>query len=201
MNVLKKVLIGVVFSVVLLAVIGLLIPGTVHVERSTTINAPPEKIYEQVGTLKTWKEWTAWNPAAYPKMTWTYAGPESGVGAESMWDDPSGKGHLKITKADPKTGIVYDLSFDGGKPIPGDIQFTPAGQATKVVWAFDNKSGWNPIERYFCYFALDGLVGADFEKGLQGLKKTVEAAPATPVPPTDKPADSPPAETPADKNE
>ncbi len=201
MNVIKKVLLGVVSAIVLLAVIGLLLPGTVHVERSITISAPPEKIYEQVGTLKTWKEWTAWNPAAYPKMSWTYAGPESGVGAELMWDDPSGKGHLKITEANPRTGIVYGLSFDGGKPIPGQIKFTPEGQATKVVWAFDNKSGWNPIERYFCFFVLDSLVGADFEKGLQGLKKTVEAAASAPPPPANNPESARPAETPAAKNE
>ena len=43
MNVLKKVLIGVVSAVVLLAVIGLLLPGTVHVERSVLISGPPEK--------------------------------------------------------------------------------------------------------------------------------------------------------------
>jgi uncharacterized protein YndB with AHSA1/START domain len=199
MNVLKKTLIFIFATLVLLVLVSFLLPSQIRVERSTTINAAPERIYEKVGTLKTWKEWTAWNPTKYPEMKWEYKGPESGVGAESMWTDPGGNGHMKITKADPQTGIEYDLTFDGIPTIPGSIKFDPEKEGTKVVWFFEDKVGWNPINRYFCNFFLDGMIGRDFETGLAGLKKAVEAEPAEAKPPVEAPAaENPAAEKPAE---
>jgi hypothetical protein len=193
MNVLKKVLIGLFATVVLIALISYLLPSRVRVERTTSIQAPPERIYEKVGTLKTWKDWTAWNPTKYPKMQWTYEGPESGVGAISKWTDPSGDGKLEITKANPQTGIDYDLSFDDMPTVPGTIAFAPDGEGTKVTWFFESVAGWNPIERYFYFFCMDRMIGADFETGLAGLKNAVETS--TPdEKPIEKEAENKPAE-------
>ena len=200
MNVLKKVLIFLFATVVLIALISYLLPSRVRVERSTSIHAPPERIYEKVGTLKTWKDWTAWNPTKYPKMQWTYEGPESGVGAISKWTDPGGNGKLEITKANPQSGIDYDLSFDTMPTVPGTIAFSPDGEGTKVSWFFESVAGWNTIERYFYFFWMDRMIGADFETGLAGLKKAVESEPQAPAA-TDKPAEDKPAEagTPTEK--
>lgn len=123
-----------------------------------------------------------------------------------MWSDPSGDGHLKITKADPKDGIEYDLTFGGMPTIPGSIKFSPtdkSGDETKVAWFFEQDTGWNPVSRYFCNFFLDSMVGKDFETGLAGLKKRVEGGggelkPSADVPAEDKPAaEAPAAEKPA----
>lgn len=170
MNFLKKVAIAIGSMLVLLVLISFLVPGKVHVERSVSIAAPPEQIYEYVGTPKRWPEWVAWKPTK-----WEFPGAATGVGAESKWEDDNGGGHMKFTKTDPQTGVVYDLAFGGGEPVPGWIKFSPDGKATKVVWGFDNEAGWNPLSRYFCFFCLDSLVGSDFEKGLASLKKKVEA--------------------------
>jgi hypothetical protein len=186
MNVLKKVLIALFGTVVLIVLISYLLPSKVRVERSTSIHAPPERIYEKVGTLKTWKDWTAWNPTKYPKMEWSYEGPESGVGAVSKWTDPGGNGKLEITKASPQAGIDYDLSFDTMPTVPGTIAFAPNADGTKVTWFFESVAGWNPIERYFYFFCMDSMIGADFETGLAGLKKAVEADP-----PAEKPMEKP----------
>ena len=205
MNVVKKVAIAIFATLVVLVLISFLLPGKIHVERSTTIAAPPEQIYEYVGTPKRWPEWVAWKPTK-----WEFPGAQTGVGSESKWEDSTGGGHLKMTKADPQKGVEYDLAFGGAEPIPGKIEFSPAGNAdaggTKVTWAFDSESGWNPISRYFCFFALDSMVGGDFEKGLANLKQKVESeslpAEEKPAPDANTPQENPPTgETPPAKSE
>ncbi|WP_254512981.1 SRPBCC family protein [Anatilimnocola floriformis] len=203
MNVIKKIAIAVATILVLLVVIGFFLPSKVHVERSVNIAAPPEQIYVYAGTPKRWPEWVAWKPTK-----WEFPGAETGVGAESKWDDSTGGGHLKMTKADPQKGVEYDLAFAGAPPVPGWIRFSPEGATTKVVWAFDAESSMNPLNRYFCYFALDSLVGADFEKGLANLKKKVEAEslpaeaqPEKPAAENPPPTNLPESETPPAKSE
>lgn len=177
MNVLKKVAIAIGSTLVLLLIIGFLLPGKVHVERSTTIAASPEQVYEYVGKLKHWPDWTAWNTKRYPDMKWQFEGPESGVGAISQWQDKTtGDGRMNVTAADPQKGIEYALKFNGEAPTPGSIQFTPVGKDTKVTWSFDCDMGMNPIGRYFGFFCIDGLIGNDFAEGLANLKKKVEAS-------------------------
>lgn len=209
MNIIKKIAIGIFAALLLLVLISFLLPSRIRVARTTVIKAPPEKIYESVATPRTWKEWTAWNSTKYPKMKWDYKGPETGVGAESFWTDPGGDGHMKLTKADPKEGVEYDLTFADFPTIPGSIKLVPEGDATKVTWFFEQDTGWNPVYRYFCNFMMDSLIGADFEAGLAGLKKRVEAAPPTvepSAPPSSaekpSPSENPPAsETPPAKSE
>lgn len=196
MNVLKKVAIAVVATIVLLLLIGFLLPAKVHVERSTTIAAPPEQIYEYVGTLKHWPAWTAWNTKRYPDMKWQFDGPESGVGAVSKWQDKAtGNGEMNVTAADPAKGIEYRLKFNAEAETPGSIKFAPSGKETKVTWNFDCEMGMNPIGRYFGFFFMDGLLGKDFAEGLANLKQKVEteSLPGEPAT-TDKPAENPPAE-------
>jgi uncharacterized protein YndB with AHSA1/START domain len=201
MNVLKKVAIAIGATLILLLVIGFLLPAHVHIERSTTIAAPPEQIYEYVGTLKHWPDWTAWNTKSYPDMKWQFEGPESGVGAISQWQDKStGNGKMNVTAADPAKGIEYTLKFNEDAPTPGSIKFATADKETKVTWSFDCEVGMNPIGRYFCFFFMDGLIGKDFEEGLTNLKKKVEteSLPGNEVTPGEKPAEIPAEAKPAE---
>ncbi len=198
MNVLKKVAIAVGGTLLFLLIIGFLLPAHVHIERSTTIAAPPEQIYEYVGTLKHWPDWTAWNTKRYPDMKWQFSGPEEGVGAISEWQDKStGNGKMNVTKANPQQGIEYSLKFNDEAATPGSIKFAPAGKDTKVTWTFDCEVGMNPIGRYFGFFFMDGLIGDDFAEGLASLKKKVESESLPGTTPVDKPMDQPAEEKPA----
>lgn len=59
----------------------------------------------------------------------------------------------------------------------GIYTFSPEGSGTKVTWAFEFDTGFNPLLRILGKF-MDGMVGKDFEKGLSKLKTILEAMPA-----------------------
>lgn len=176
MRILKKALLALVAIIALLAVVGFLLPSKYRVERSVVMRAKPEAVFNQLQTLKTWPEWTAWNVQRYPDMKTFFSGPEAGVGATYNWDGQSvGVGSLKLTAADPQKGIAYDLDFDSGQYLSkGEIKLEPSGEQLKVTWSNEGDLGWNPVNRYFGLM-MDRMMGPDFETGLNNLKQKLES--------------------------
>ncbi len=149
MKLLKWVL-GIVIGLVgLFLVVGLCLPRQFRVERSVTIQSPPEKIHAVVSNFREWPTWTAWNKERYPDMEMTYDGPEQGIGAKSHWKSESaGTGEMEITASDPAKGIAYDLAFDDGAlKSHGGIDYAPAGGGTLVTWHAEGDLGFSPISR------------------------------------------------------
>lgn len=54
---LKKILIGIVGVVVVLLLIGFVLPGTMEVTKSITINAPASYAFEEVNNLQNNDKW------------------------------------------------------------------------------------------------------------------------------------------------
>lgn len=184
----RVALIAVGVLVMLFLVVAYVLPDSYHVERSIVIDAPPEEIHAYVDQLNRWPEWTVWTTERYPNLEYSYEGPEAGVGARQIWDDPeTGAGHLEITESDPQEGIVYTMVFEGFEPLDGAIQYDQVDDGTQVSWIANGKTGNNPIARYFGLM-MDSMIGADFAEGLAGLKTAVESDDVEPV---DAPVDEP----------
>lgn len=171
----KKVVLGLLLLPILLILVSLFLPSTYRVERSLVIQAPPGAIYPWVAQLKRWPEWTVWNTAMDPTLTYTYSGPAEGAGAEMSWTAKSGPGALKLTSADPKTGVQYDLNFDNGKFVSkGGVALAAAEGGTRATFYNEGALGFNPVARYLGLF-FDKMMGGDFDKNLAGLKQKAEA--------------------------
>jgi len=169
--------VGLVLIVAALAGIGLCLPSAYRVERSVVIGAPPPAIFPALNTLKEWPTWTAWTVERYPDMKVKFSGPAAGVGARYTWDGKStGYGELQLTKSDPARGVSFDLEFGHGKYISaGTIALLPEDSGTRVTWTNEGELGLNPINRYFGLL-MDRMMGPDFQKGLENLKRKVETA-------------------------
>ena len=69
---------------IILAVIGLLLPSQVQVERAIAVAAPADKIYRLINDLRKFNEWSPWHRRD-PDITYRFEGPESGVGSKVYW--------------------------------------------------------------------------------------------------------------------
>jgi hypothetical protein len=147
------------------------------VVRTTTIDAPAERIQR---LLRDFHEWTRWSPweGLDPAMRRTYTGPDAGIGAAYAWEGnrKAGKGSMRITRDSPEQ-VDVDLRFD--KPFPArnriELVLVPTGERSTVVdWRMHGKlSG---VMRLFSVVkSMDSLVGPDFEKGLARLKQVAES--------------------------
>jgi uncharacterized protein YndB with AHSA1/START domain len=171
---LKWLLIIVIALAALLFAGGYALSPEFKAVRSTSINAPADKVYPLIADPREWKRWSVWNRRD-PAMAITYSGPPSGAGAAWEWKSKSeGDGKMTFTAAEPGKRVAYDLYFpDFGTTSGGDLLLTPEGSATKVTWTMNGNMGKNPLFHWFALFG-DKMVGKDFEAGLANLKALAE---------------------------
>ena len=151
-------------------------PDTFHVQRSTGINAPAERIFPLIASLKSMN---TWNPFLEPDpaIKLAYSGPDSGKGAAHTWSGNSkvGEGRIEITDAAPSSRVTMQL--DMLKPLKGSnaVEFTlqPSGKTTTVTWTMSGRQPFM-IRLMSVFVDCDKMVGLQFEKGLGKLKAIAE---------------------------
>lgn len=175
-----EILIGIVVvaGLVIALILGLASrrPDTFRVQRTERIAAPPERIYPEIVTLKTFN---TWNPYALrdPASRVSYEGPEAGVGARHRFaGGKSGTGYVEITGVKPNEAVYMRLVMVKPFKANNAIEFLlkPAGAGTDVTWAMQGKQ---PLlaKAMTLFLDCDRMVGGDFETGLKSLKAKLEA--------------------------
>lgn len=178
MKTLKRIGIGLLILIALLAIIGFFLPGTCHVERSIVINTPARVPFALVNDLTEWKKWSAWHKMD-PNTKYGFSTPPSGTNAWFSWEsEVTGKGKMTLTDVKEFEYIKAKLEFDGYDPSGADFFFKEENGSTTVTWTMDSDMGNNPFARWMSLF-MDKMIGADYEKGLAGLKEESEKVPAT----------------------
>jgi uncharacterized protein YndB with AHSA1/START domain len=173
MRIVKIILIALVALIAVLAGIGFMLPSGYKVERSVTVSAPPEIVFEQVNNLKKNEAWSPWMKND-PTIKTTYSGPEAGVGAKSSWtSEHSGNGSQTIEESVPNQSITTFLDFGEMGNAKGIWTFSQEGEGTKVTEAMVGDSGKNPF-KHLMNLALDKMIGKYFEQGLASLKTVAE---------------------------
>jgi uncharacterized protein YndB with AHSA1/START domain len=155
--------------------------STYTVERSATIAAEPQRIYDCLADFHEWMKWSPWEDLD-PNQQRTFSGAESGTGAAYAWSGnrKAGKGTMKITDVQPPNKVDIALEFEKPFKSSNTIRFrlSPINEkATKVSWTMVGpKTLMTKIMGLFT--SMDKMVGPDFERGLARLKTLLEAPPA-----------------------
>lgn len=149
---------------------------TYTVERSATINAEPDRIYEQIANFHNWRNWSPWE-GVDPELKRTYSGSESGTGAVYNWSGnrKAGQGRMEITEAAEPSKVVIDLRFEKPWKAQNDTWFTiePTASGSRVLWTMTGKKTF--MTKVMGVFkSMDAFLGPDFDKGLARLKNTTE---------------------------
>jgi hypothetical protein len=178
-NIVRRLFYIVLALVGLCLVAGLFLPNSAHVERSIATSASPATVYGIVNGFKRFNEWSPWFELD-PQAKYTYAGPESGVGAKMAWaSDKSnvGTGSQEIVSVEPGHVVKTRLEFGSEGQSMSTLTITPEGSGSQVVWAFDASFEGNYFGRYMGLM-FDKFLGKDYAKGLSKLKTVAEATPA-----------------------
>ena len=146
-------------------------PDTFRVQRMTSIQAPPERIFPLINDFHRWTHWSPWEKLD-PNLKRTYSGAEQGVGASYEWSGnaKAGAGKMTIKESTPNQHIVIELLFT--KPFAannkGEFTLSPKDGGTEVVWTMSGQS--NFVAKLFSVFMdMDKVVGAQFDEGLANL--------------------------------
>lgn len=150
-------------------------PTEYRVERSVTIDAPAELVFDHVNNHKMRDAWSPWERMD-PEMEKSYEGPEAGVGAIYKWtgNDSVGTGILEITESVPHEYIKSTLTFTAPWESESTVEwnFEESGNGVKTSWAvsgeFPGYLFWMNQED------ADEMMGNDFQRGLDKLKIAAE---------------------------
>ncbi len=165
----------------LIAVVALLAfaatkPDSFRIERTASINAPPEKIFPLINNFHHWESWSPWEKLD-PTMTRTYSGATEGTGAAYAWEGKGdvGAGKMEITAAVPSTKVAIQLDFIKPFKAANEVELTlePEGDTTNVTWAMSGANSFM-FKVMQVFTSMDSMVGKDFEKGLANLKAVAE---------------------------
>jgi hypothetical protein len=170
MKILRNVGIIVLVAIVLLLVISLFLPSTMHIEKSRVVKASPAAIFPQINNLKNWTKWAPWIKMD-SAIKLTYEGPEAGKGAKYSWQSDNsrvGKGSLWITESVPNQEVSTEMDFADHGTGKSDFKLEPVEGGTKITWSMDGNMGNNPIYKLM-EALMKGTMGSQFEKGLTDL--------------------------------
>ncbi|MGI9434199.1 MAG: SRPBCC family protein [Geminicoccaceae bacterium] len=161
--------------IIVIVAIAYILPGKVHVERATVIEAPPAKVFQLVNGFEDFNQWSPWYERD-PEGDYQIDGPVFGVGARMSWasDKPDvGQGSQEIIESVQDKLVRTKLDFGEMGNANAFFAIEPTGEHTKLVWGFDTDLGLNPVSRYFGLM-FERWIGPDYEHGLAKLKALAE---------------------------
>ncbi|MEP6600222.1 MAG: SRPBCC family protein [Nitrospirota bacterium] len=172
----KIIALVVVFLIVALLVFAASKPDTFGVQRSASINAPPEKIFALINDFHSWGAWSPYEKLD-PTMKRTYSGAANGKGSVYEWEGSGkvGVGRMEISETSPPSKVTLELDFVKPFKAHNVVDFTlkPTGDSTNVTWAMHGRTPYM-AKVVHVFFDMDSMVGKDFEAGLANLKTIVE---------------------------
>jgi uncharacterized protein YndB with AHSA1/START domain len=173
---LRAIAIAILALVVALVLYVATRPDSFRVQRTATIAAPAERIYPLIADFHAWPRWSPWEQID-PALQRTYGGPASGRGATYAWrgNQDVGSGRMEIIDETPPSRVVIKLDFVEPFEAHNTAELTlqPDGGGSAVTWAmYGPNTTLGKIMGLF--FDMDSMVGQQFEKGLENLKKQVE---------------------------
>ena len=171
-----KILLGIlVVLVAALLLVGMFLPSGQYVERSAIVEADQAEVFSMVSDYRQFNKWSPWAERD-PEAKYEFSGPATGVGSKMSWfsEDPNvGNGTQEIVEFEPGTMVKSKLTFEGfDTPSYATFTLEPAENGTHVTWSFD--ANMDTMLGRYMGLMMDKWVGADYERGLERLKKLAE---------------------------
>jgi carbon monoxide dehydrogenase subunit G len=164
------VIIG-VSAIAVLALVSLALPSSTRIERSKTVSAPPEVVFDLLSTTSGFQKINPYKDDE-PNLKVESLGPDRGVGAGFSFEGKDIKGTQTITSLDKNSMVTMQIDLGSmGQPVQ-TFRFAKEGSGTRVTWATESAFGYNPIARVFGLF-LDKMVGPTYERGLNNLDRVL----------------------------
>lgn len=176
MAIILKILISVVIFLGGLCIYASTTSSKMNISREIIIQGTPDTIFPYLNNSKLVNSWMPWNTMD-PEMVMSFSGPDSGIGATSSWVSKGkmGTGEALVIESVPnqyvKTQLSYTKPFQMSQLATMSLKKMEGG--TKVVWSVEgNKDFFFRLMGLF--FDCEKMIGKEFEKGLETLKKQIE---------------------------
>ena len=152
----------------------------VTVSRDIIIDRPAKVVYKTINSMHNFNQWSPW-PKMDPDAEFTFQGPERGVDSQMTWsgNQSIGSGVQTIVETVENKYVKTKTIFKSKDNAVSytTYRLTPVGDdKTQVEWIYETNFDGDIIGRYVGSM-LDGMLGPQYEQGLQNLKQVIESQP------------------------
>ncbi len=177
MKILKKVGIVLFALIAIMLIAAIFVSKEIIYEKSISINAPVEVVWEHVNSLDDLDKWNPWNDHD-PNMKKEFAGTDGTIGAKTSWDSDVkevGKGSQTIAKIEAPNLFETDLKFYDPyeSEAKGYIKLAKENNGTYVTWGFQSEMPY-PFNLMNLFTNMEEMMGEDWNNGLSKLKTLCE---------------------------
>jgi len=175
MKALKFIGIGLLAIVAIILITALFITKEFSYEKSITIEAPIDSVWNQTNSLAAMDKWSPWN-AHEPDMKKVYSGVDGTIGAKQTWEgEIVGKGAQTITKIEKPTLFETELVFFEPQESQGKgyVKLETIGSGTKATWGMTGTMPY-PFNVMILFMNMEKSMGKDWDNALSALKKRSE---------------------------
>lgn len=173
MKILKIVGLVVILLIAIVLIASFIVPNEMKYEKSVSINAPVDLVWENVNGLEDMNKWSPWNEKD-PGMDQSISGTDGTVGAVHTWNSDNedvGSGSQTIAKLEAPTLVETDLKFF--EPYESEakafVKLNADGGNTTATWGFYSEMP-RPMNLMMLGADMDEMLGPDFTNGLNKLK-------------------------------
>jgi uncharacterized protein YndB with AHSA1/START domain/effector-binding domain-containing protein len=144
---------------------------SLRIRKTVVIQAPMDRVYATIRDFDQWPRWSPWL-ICEPDAQVTFRGDGRGY----AWDGQVvGSGRIEIDQEQPPQSIAMRISFLKPFKSQSGVGFTlrevEGGKGTEVIWSMN---GSLPFFLFFLKGLMTGMLGSDYERGLQMLQAYVE---------------------------
>jgi hypothetical protein len=174
---LRKILWILLIVIVAFAGVVSVQPANYRISRTAVINVPAAKIFPHVNNLQKFNGWSPWAKID-PNATIVFEGSKEGVGAIMRWDGNSDVGKGIMTNIETRKNELARFKMEFLEPMTAtstaEFTLVPDGKQTTVTWTMYGTNNFIG-KAVNLVFDCNGMVGGQFEKGLENLKTLVES--------------------------
>jgi hypothetical protein len=178
MKILKGVIIVLSSLIILWLIIAAFVSGKCQYEKSISINAPAEKVWQYTNSLKAMDTWNPKNDKD-PGMKRDWSGTTGQPGEKMCWTSSKNtavKGCQEITDLDSAnkridTSIKFEPPYESSAT--SYVTVISQGSGSKVTWGFTSEIPY-PFTIMKIFMDMESSVGKDYQKGLSTLKEIAE---------------------------
>jgi hypothetical protein len=178
MKALKTLGILLILLLILGLIAALILPKELKVERSITIKASPDVVWEYISKHEHYQKWSPWHRLD-SALNYDIVGNDGTVGATLNWSSELkkvGTGAKTFTLIDRESGMIEaSVRFKGMGPSKSWRYINVVDGGTTVTWGWHNAYIGIPSNLFIFLFGARKSVNQQFEQGLVYLKEICEA--------------------------
>jgi uncharacterized protein YndB with AHSA1/START domain len=164
----------------LFAVGTFLLPNSLEVTRTVTVERPRAAVFAMVNDLRIAKEWSPYY-ARDPDADYTFSG-DPGAGQTMRWASDVrevGSGRMSIVSSTHNEEVQSILEMGERATLNADMVLRPADGGTGVAWTVTAEcgAGWINVPCRYMNLILRGVVLKELDGGLGRLKTLAEQLP------------------------